>query len=136
MSSNRHHVRAYLVGNVSVCGNAIRANYNAIDFSCFQEMSSHAVSDERNWNIFLCELPGSKSCSLQKRARFIGEYAYVFARFNSSAYDPECSPKACCCKSAGIAMCKHRTVVRNKLRPERSHPLVALYILAVNRQRF
>src|SRR5262249_30085082 len=136
MCSNRDHVRAYLVGNVSICRNAVRANYNAVDFSRFQEMSCHAIGDERDWNVLFHKLPGSKSCSLQERSGFIGEDAYVFARFNSSAYYAERCSKACRCQSTCIAMCEHGTVVRDKLGAESPHFLVAFYILAMNSQCF
>src|SRR5882724_11245629 len=132
---NRNHIGSDLIGDVSICGDAIRPNDHAIDFARLQEVPGHAIGDQRNRNVLLRKLPGRQPRALKERPGLIGVDSYLFAGFDRRVNNSKRRSKPCSSKGAGVAMSQNSRVVGNELGAEASHSVVALDILAMNIER-
>ena len=77
---HRHRIRADLVGDIAIGGNAIGADDDAVDFAAAHQMARHVVGDQRHRDTVLHQFPGGEPRALQEWPCLVGEHADFLAR--------------------------------------------------------
>src|SRR5215813_6456151 len=94
MSGERNHVSTDLIGDVSIGGDSICSDNDAINIARLQKMTCHTIGYEGNRHVFLRKFPCSEASALKERPCFIGEDRQPFAGLDRSPYHSKRSPKA------------------------------------------
>src|SRR5579871_951243 len=76
---NCQAIGADLVGDIAVGGDAISAHEDGVDARLAHEMRRHVVGNQREWDVFLLQLPGGEPRALQDGPGFIDEDLHALA---------------------------------------------------------
>src|SRR5262245_21808903 len=89
MCSQREHIRADLVGNVTVGGDPVRTVEDFLNLTRLQKMPGHVIADDLVRDAVLLTFPGSKPCTLQTWTRLIHKDVDTLPLFMRGADDTQ-----------------------------------------------
>ena len=75
----RDHVRSDLVRDIAVCSDAIAADDDCVHAAFLHDVTTHVVSDERDRDVVLHQLPGGEASTLKIWTSLIGDHRNMFA---------------------------------------------------------
>ena len=111
------HIRADLIGDVAVCGDAVGADDDGVNAALFHDVAAHVVGDQRDGNVVLHQFPSGQPRTLQIRPRFVGDDGDDLALIDRSANHAESrSPNAARRESSGVAVRQDRRNYRRSAR--------------------
>ena len=129
-------VGANFVGDVTVGGDAIRADDDGFDFSGAHLAGGHVVAENGGGDVVMQQFPRGKARTLQERARFIGVDMQFASAFDRGANHAEGSSIAAGGERARIAMRQDTTGARHQHSAEGTHGAAGGDVFVIHAARF
>ena len=126
-------IRADLVRDVSVRGDAVGADDDGLDGPAREEVPGHRVGDQLHGDPVAGELPGRQARALEEGAGLAGQHADRLSGLDRAADDPERRSVARGRERSRVAVREHGALTREKLRSETSDAPAGLDVLAGDR---
>src|SRR5438876_10391906 len=108
MSQYRDAIRADLISDIAISGDAISPDKDGLNAAPAHEMTDHIVGNQGQRDAFLLQLPGCQTCPLKDGAGLIDKDMEVFTRFMRDIHGGESCAPTSGSYSAGITMRQDR----------------------------